>query len=196
MDKVRTIKLQYYTDPSHGWLRISRRDAEFLGILDKISGYSYQSPKGNYIYLEEDSDATIATEALRARTDALPQYLNDRRNKYGRSRIRGLQSYFYPHTTAIYTTAHDLNERLDNLERFIRINIRVSYEIPRPEFNYPWSAEMYYDVIDAAIQLIRQHYQGWCYIDVKRSLIATNDRARMIADHAELAGKLIIKHVK
>lgn len=199
MDKVRTIKLQYYTDPAHGWLRISRSDAEFLGILDKISGYSYQSPKGNYIYLEEDNDATLATFVLRQRKDALPQYLNDRRQAYTRSRIRSLPAYFYPRTFTVYTVSDDLNERLDKIEKFIQTEVKShNYTIPRPDplNGYPWGIDTYYDVINDSISFIREHIDGWCYVDVKRSLIVTNDRARMIADHAEIAGKLIIKHVK
>jgi hypothetical protein len=197
MDKIRTIKLQHYSDPGHSWLRISRQDADFLGILSRISSFSYQSHQGKYLYLEEDCDAPLAVEALKVRTDALPQYFNDRHTNKN-SRVRGLQPYFHPHSTVIYSIAHDLNERLDNLERFIRINVRGSYEIPRPDFlgGYPWNAEMYYDVMDDAIQLIREHWHGWIYTDAKKSLIATNDRQRMIIDSAERAGTFIFKAIR
>jgi len=50
---------QYYfhTDPGHGWLAVKRNELVRLGILDKISGFSYQ--RGETVYLEEDCDASI-----------------------------------------------------------------------------------------------------------------------------------------
>jgi hypothetical protein len=61
---IKKIKLQWFTDAGHGWLKISREDAENLGILDLISGYSYVSPSGKYLYLEEDQDAVTAFGAI------------------------------------------------------------------------------------------------------------------------------------
>ncbi len=61
---IKKIKLQWFTDAGHGWLKISRSDAEDLGILDLISGYSYVSPSGKYLYLEEDQDAVTAFGAI------------------------------------------------------------------------------------------------------------------------------------
>ena len=43
-----------YSDPGHGWLAVKRAELENLGIIDKISSYSYQ--KGKMVYLEEDCD--------------------------------------------------------------------------------------------------------------------------------------------
>jgi hypothetical protein len=43
-----------FNDPSHGWVRVRRVELSRLGILDKISKYSYQN--NNFVYLEEDSD--------------------------------------------------------------------------------------------------------------------------------------------
>ena len=48
---------KHYTDPGHGWYRVSREMLFKMDILDKISSYSYQ--KGDWVYLEEDCDATI-----------------------------------------------------------------------------------------------------------------------------------------
>lgn len=47
----------FYTDPGHGWLEVPRAELKALGILSKVSGYSYQ--KGNMVYLEEDCDLSL-----------------------------------------------------------------------------------------------------------------------------------------
>jgi hypothetical protein len=89
-DKI--IYLQWYSDPSHAWLRISRKDAIKLDILDKISAYSYMSEKGQYLYLEEDSDAALALEALKLSPIYLPCYnKTDRHDE--RSRVRKLPAF-------------------------------------------------------------------------------------------------------
>jgi hypothetical protein len=53
----RTLKA--FTDPGHGWLAVPYSDLETLGIVDKISAFSYyRVDKHNNIkvYLEEDCD--------------------------------------------------------------------------------------------------------------------------------------------
>jgi hypothetical protein len=47
---------KFYNDPGHGWLAVKRKELIQLGILNDISGYSYQ--RGNTVYLEEDCDAS------------------------------------------------------------------------------------------------------------------------------------------
>ncbi len=56
--------LVFYSDPAHGWLRVERVDLAQLGIAQDITGYSYQS--GEYVYLEEDQDATAYIDAAEA----------------------------------------------------------------------------------------------------------------------------------
>lgn len=51
----------YHTNGRHGFISVKRKELSELGILDKISSYSYQ--KGNTVYLEEDRDATTFIEA-------------------------------------------------------------------------------------------------------------------------------------
>jgi len=51
----KTLELTFYTDPGHGWLKVRKADVDALGV--RVSGYSYISPKGSYLYLEEDCDA-------------------------------------------------------------------------------------------------------------------------------------------
>ena len=48
---------KHYTDPGHGWYKVSREMLFRMDILDKISSFSYQ--KNDWVYLEEDCDATI-----------------------------------------------------------------------------------------------------------------------------------------
>jgi len=51
----------FHTDPGHGWLAVKRTELIRLGILDKITPFSYQS--GGTVYLEEDCDAATFIEA-------------------------------------------------------------------------------------------------------------------------------------
>lgn len=51
---MRKITLNYYQDPSHGWIKIKRDTLIKLCIEHLISSYSYQL-KDN-VYLEEDND--------------------------------------------------------------------------------------------------------------------------------------------
>lgn len=43
-----------YCDAGHAWMAVKRKELIELGLIDKISGYSYQ--KGETVYLEEDCD--------------------------------------------------------------------------------------------------------------------------------------------
>jgi hypothetical protein len=61
---MKTLDLNFYTDPSHGWLEVKRSDLIKLGIEDEISGYSYQ--KGAKVYLEEDCDMSRFIDAATA----------------------------------------------------------------------------------------------------------------------------------
>ena len=44
----------YFTDPGHGWLRVTRKELVKLGIDKDITPYSYA--RGAWVYLEEDLD--------------------------------------------------------------------------------------------------------------------------------------------
>ena len=59
------IKLNFHSDPSHGWLELPKTIARGLGkaFCDSISFFSYQDRDN--LYLEEDSDASKALAALR-----------------------------------------------------------------------------------------------------------------------------------
>lgn len=57
------MKVAYYSDPSHGWVKVSKKLLKKLGIADKISTYSYM--RGDYAYLEEDCDASLFHAAMK-----------------------------------------------------------------------------------------------------------------------------------
>ena len=61
---MKTRNLNFYSDPSHGWLEVKRSDLIALGIEDDISGFSYQ--KGSKVYLEEDCDMSRFIDAATA----------------------------------------------------------------------------------------------------------------------------------
>jgi hypothetical protein len=55
-------KLKFYSDGQHGWLAVKRQFLIDLGIIDKITSYSYQSKTGGTVYLEGDVDVTTLFE--------------------------------------------------------------------------------------------------------------------------------------
>lgn len=59
--KTKEIKVKFYSDAGHGWAAVKRETLRDLGILDKISGYSYQ--RGKTVYLEEDCDFSLFRSA-------------------------------------------------------------------------------------------------------------------------------------
>lgn len=58
------LKIKHYQDPGHGWLAVKMDLIRKLGILGKISPYSYA--KGQTVYLEEDCDASVFLDAAKA----------------------------------------------------------------------------------------------------------------------------------
>lgn len=57
------MKLHFYADPGHGWLRVPMKKLTELGIQNDITHYSYM--KGADAYLEEDTDAWHFIKALK-----------------------------------------------------------------------------------------------------------------------------------
>ena len=53
-----------YTDPSHGWAKVTLKELLKLDIIDKISSYSYIHKNGLNAYLEEDCDLSTYLKAL------------------------------------------------------------------------------------------------------------------------------------
>jgi hypothetical protein len=61
---AKTLTLKYYTDPGHGWVAVKRHYLIGANIQDRVSAYSYQ--RGDTVYLEEDCDAALLLDAMRA----------------------------------------------------------------------------------------------------------------------------------
>ncbi len=88
--------MTFYSDPSHGWLRIHKGTLDRLGISNKISEYSYM--KGSYAYLEEDCDAPLVQKELINRgfaPESIKQFFDSIENKTTErsSPIRRYDSY-------------------------------------------------------------------------------------------------------
>lgn len=52
---MKIIQVTFHSDPGHGWYEVPRKLLDELGLLHKITPFSYQ--KGKMVYLEEDQDA-------------------------------------------------------------------------------------------------------------------------------------------
>ena len=55
--------IENFSDAGHSWYAVRRTTISCLGLLDKISGFSYQKDK--MVYLEEDYDAGLVLSALK-----------------------------------------------------------------------------------------------------------------------------------
>lgn len=78
----------HYCDPSHGWIKAPLSLVKELGISGLISSYSYV--RGDYVYLEEDCDASLLFNSL----DRLGKpWKVDTRHTNRRSKIRGYSRY-------------------------------------------------------------------------------------------------------
>jgi hypothetical protein len=80
----------FFSDPGHGWIKVSRAEINKLGIGDKISRCSYQ--RGNFVYLEEDGDATLFSRTKQA-CGELITYVERYSNRL--SKIRSYESYSF-----------------------------------------------------------------------------------------------------
>lgn len=85
------MKLNYYQDPGHGWIKVKKTVLQRFGIAGDISAYSYQ--RGDYAYLEEDGDAERLFQAA-GRAGIVIQLNHMHSNK--QSKIRAYQSYEAP----------------------------------------------------------------------------------------------------
>ena len=91
MTYSKTKTVDFYSDPGHGWAKVKISELKDLGILTKITAFSYV--RGIWAYLEEDCDFWTYIEAMREQrdTDIKTRYRHGNR----RSRIRGYQWYPY-----------------------------------------------------------------------------------------------------
>ena len=69
-----TITLKKINDEGHGWVIASLGMLKTLGLVDKISSYSYiesydykVNPDDHLVYLEEDGDYTLFADAVESK---------------------------------------------------------------------------------------------------------------------------------
>lgn len=74
---------KYYRDPGHGWVAVKRKLLSDLGILHKITSFSYQ--KGKTVYLEEDLDASTFIDAYMVRYGEKPTLVDINQDYANRS---------------------------------------------------------------------------------------------------------------
>ena len=86
---MKTIIVQWITDPGHAWLQVNRSVVAELDI--KVSGFSYMN--SHSVYLEEDCDASnfiIAVSIAGHQLEYLPEIVE----KYNDSVVRSMASYW------------------------------------------------------------------------------------------------------
>jgi hypothetical protein len=76
-----------YSDPGHGWAKVPFSVLRELGIVEKITTYSYQ--RNGFAYLEEDCDLSTLVIALRDR-GIIPKF----REHVARERDSKIRGYF------------------------------------------------------------------------------------------------------
>ena len=58
------ISIDYVQDPGHGWLAADVQSLRGLGLLDKVTRFSYRD--GDLVWLEEDCDGPAYLRSLSA----------------------------------------------------------------------------------------------------------------------------------
>lgn len=91
------LKIKFYSDWGHGWAAIKLDVLSHLGILSKITGYSYY--RGATAYLEEDCDFSLLVSALKEAN--IPYELVESKSHPARSPIRSYDSI------ALYKASHN-----------------------------------------------------------------------------------------
>jgi hypothetical protein len=90
---MKNLKLNYFTDPGHGWVSVKLQTLIDLGIADKVSHYSYM--RGLSAYLEEDCDLGLLYQACDSRgfkIDLTTKHTNKRSpiRSYATYQVRGV----------------------------------------------------------------------------------------------------------
>ena len=87
---MKKTTLHFYTDPGHGWLKVPKNHPAFRVIASRISDYSYE--RGNFVYLEEDCDASLFLQVLH---NCKIELVVHSHHSDRRSRIRGYNRFYY-----------------------------------------------------------------------------------------------------
>jgi len=83
-------KFDYIQDPAHGWIKVSIKQLNSLGIINNISSFSYY--RKGFAYLEEDCDASTFFRAYRSKYNSEP-ILRDCVARKKQSKIRSYLCY-------------------------------------------------------------------------------------------------------
>ena len=82
----------YHIDVGHGWLAVKVKELHELGLIHKISKYSYI--RGLTAYLEEDCDMPAFVEAWQVKHNKSFDFKTMVKNSYqDRSSVRSYESY-------------------------------------------------------------------------------------------------------
>lgn len=96
---MKNFTIIVYSDPSHAWGKVKRQVLRNLGVIDKISRYSYQ--RGEYVYLEEDCDLSLFCQALNER-DTRIKFVEKTTNR--ESKIRSYEHFNFQEDDAVKST--------------------------------------------------------------------------------------------
>ena len=88
---MKSITREWYTDASHGWLKVKYSELEKLGIQCEISSFSYRN--GDDVYLEEDCDALKYINAVNKDGGAV--YFRSGHDAPRESPVRNFASYYF-----------------------------------------------------------------------------------------------------
>ena len=59
------MNLNFFSDPGHAWLEVSKSLLKQLNVEHQISSFSYINHSSGLVYLEEDCDAGIFMDAAK-----------------------------------------------------------------------------------------------------------------------------------
>jgi hypothetical protein len=90
MKTIRKVTLNFYHDPGHGWVKVSKSLLKALGeeVYGKITSYSYE--RNDSVYLEQDCDAGKVLHALESKGIKF-KFINHSTDK--QSKIRSYNRY-------------------------------------------------------------------------------------------------------
>ena len=118
------MKLDFYSDAGHGWLKVKIQELEKLGLAEKISNSSYM--KNENAYLEEDFDTSQFCNEMRKTNSNYNFNEHVREHTSNFSTIRNYESYNYQKYLKIKSLAKRFNEDLKFREYALRVIITES----------------------------------------------------------------------
>ena len=84
----RTRTFEFFSDPGHGWIKVSKKDLyNLFGRFWRRHFSACSHERGDYVYLEEDQDAAMFIDQLKFQK--INFKFKEHRSSESRSRIRG-----------------------------------------------------------------------------------------------------------